>query len=208
MKVIHKFLIVIFLIFGQVLIYSQVPIPLYKMVMNSDAVLIVESKDYQYVSDQKSEFYIENSIKLGGDLNILKNRYNTNFKNLKVKIETNNNDFYQNINGEECSGISNIIEKEKKYYNIFFLKRKEKKYFVIAHLWNNILADDLPFFEKNIGEINLISKEKNAIKKHKSIKEWFESSNKTHPNQYIIETPFTEELKSFFEKTKLNSSNY
>ena len=81
-------------------------------------------------------------------------------------------------------------------------KKKNRKYFVIAQLWNNIQTDDLPFFEHNINEINSISKEKNLEQKLKKIKRWFETSNQNHPNQYIVETPFTEELNTFFEKNK------
>ena len=199
MKVMYKFLISIYLVFGWDIIYSQTQLPLYKMVMNSDIILIVESTDYQYISNQKNEFYTENWINFGNRLSILKNTYNKNVKNIKSRIESNNNDYYLNINGEECSGIGNFWEKDEKYYDIFFLKRKNKKYFVIAHLWNNILTKDLPFFEKNIVEINLISQEKNLETKKKKIEKWFETSNENHPDQYIIETPFTEELNVFFK---------
>jgi len=196
----YKFFIVILFILGWSVMYSQSQLPLYKMVMNSDAILIAETTEFSYNNDQKNEFYIENNIKFGNTFTILKNTYNQNFKGLKVKVETNNNDFYENINGEECSGVGNIIENGKKYYNIFFLKRKDKKYFVIAHLWNNILIEDLPFFENNVNKINLISKEKNLTNKYKKIKEWFDNSNKNHPTGYMIETPLTEELTNYFKK--------
>lgn len=198
----YKFFLVIFFILGCEAVYSQSQIPLYKMVMNSDAILITETKDFLYSNDQKSEFYTENNIKFGNKFTILKNRYSQDFNNLKVKIEINNNDFYENINGENCPGINNVIEKGKKYYNIFFLKRKDKTYFVIAHLWNNILVEDLPFFEKNVNKINLISKEKNLTYKYNKIKKWFDNSNENHPTGYIIETPLTEELLTFFKKNK------
>ncbi|WP_123956536.1 hypothetical protein [Chryseobacterium mucoviscidosis] len=196
----YKFFIVILFILGWNIMYAQSRLPLYKMVMNSDAILIAETTEFSYNNNQQNEFYIENNIKFGNTFTILKNRYNQNFKKLKVKIETNNNDFYENINGEECSGISNIIQKDKKYYNIFFIKRKDKKYFIIAHLWNNILVEDLPFFENNVNKINLISREKNLTNKYKKIKEWFDNSNKNHPTGYMIETPLTEELINFFKK--------
>ncbi|MDO3426460.1 hypothetical protein QWT87_16385 [Chryseobacterium sp. APV1] len=196
----YKFFIVIFLILGWNLMYSQSQLPLYKMVMNSDAILIAQTTEFSYSNNQQNEFYVENNIKFGNKFTVLKNRYNQDFKKLKVKIETNNNDFYENINGEECSGISNIIEKDKKYYNIFFIKRKGKKYFIIAHLWNNILVEDLPFFENNVNKINLISREKNLTNKYKKIKEWFDNSNKNHPVGYMIKNPLTEEFINFFQK--------
>ncbi|SIT13501.1 hypothetical protein [Chryseobacterium gambrini] len=199
----YKFFIVILFILGCNVMYSQSQLPLYKMVMNSDAILIAETTEFSYNNNQQNEFYVENNIKFGNTFTVLKNRYNQDFKKLKVKIETNNNDFYENINGEECSGISNIIEKNKKYYNIFFIKRKDKKYFIIAHLWNNILVEDLPFFENNVNKINLISREKNLTNKYKKIKEWFDNSNKNHPAGYIIETPLTEEFINFFKKDNL-----
>lgn len=198
MKKRYKFSCFIFFIFGCNIVCSQARIPLYKMVMNSDIILIVESKDYQYITKQNNEYYTDNWINFPNTFNVLKNRYNQKLKNFTSKIETDNNDFYLSINGESCAGIGNILEREKKYYNIFFLKRKEKKYFVIAHLWNNILTDNLPFFEKNINEVNLISQEKNLECKKEKIEKWFETSNADHPNQYIIESPFTEELNNFF----------
>ncbi|MDY3318248.1 hypothetical protein PG637_02350 [Riemerella anatipestifer] len=199
MNYIEKFFILKILLFGQSMLYSQVQIPLYKMVMNSDAILIVESKDYKYINNPKNEFYTEHYIIFENILDILKNQYSTNFKNFKVRVETNGNDFYQNINGEYCYGIGSIVEKDKKYFDIFFLKKREKQYYVIAHLWNNISANTLHFFRDNIEEINLISKERYLYKKKEKIEAWFKSSNRNHPDEYVIATPFTEEFIQFFE---------
>ncbi|MGE8552776.1 MAG: hypothetical protein ACN6OB_02425 [Chryseobacterium jejuense] len=199
MMAIPKFLIIIFCMFGLNMFYSQTSIPLYKMSMNSDAVLIVESRDYQQITKQESEYYTSTLVKLKNIKNVLKNKHNQNFKNSVNFIETDNNDFFLNVNGENCSGIGYTLEKDKKYYNILFLKKKNKNYFIIGRLWNNIVENDLSFFEKNINIINEISKIKDVKSKVSTIKEWFQNANENHPENFIIDTPFTEEFNVFFK---------
>jgi hypothetical protein len=198
MKTINKLIFVKYIILSSNLFYAQTQLPLYKMVMNSDLIISVESNDYQFITYKKTEYYSENFVKFVNDFEFLKNKKDKNIKGLLNKIEVNNNDCFININGESCSGNGNIQEKDKKYYNIFFLKRKNNQYFVIAHLWNNIIAESLSFFKKNIKEINLISKETDKKLKYIKIQNWFEVSNNEHPNEYMVESPFTEELNSFF----------
>lgn len=198
MKTINKLIFVKYIILSSNLFYAQTQLPLYKMVMNSDLIISVESNDYQFITYKKTEYYSENFVKFVNDFEVLKNKKDKNIKGLLNKIEVNNNDCFININGESCSGNGNIQEKDKKYYNIFFLKRKNNQYFVIAHLWNNIIAESLSFFKKNIKEINLISKETDKKLKYIKIQNWFEVSNNEHPNEYMVESPFTEELNSFF----------
>ncbi|HAO09209.1 MAG TPA: hypothetical protein DCQ50_20025 [Chryseobacterium sp.] len=65
--------------------YTQSRLPLYKMVMNSDAILIAETTEFSYNNNQQNEFYIENNIKFGNTFTVLKNRYNQDFKKLKLK---------------------------------------------------------------------------------------------------------------------------
>lgn len=192
-------LFVFLFIFGLSMFYAQTSIPLYKMSMNSDAVLIVEANNYQQITRQVNEYYTSTLGKIKDIDKVLKNKHNQNFKNSLNFIETDNNDFFLNVNGENCSGIGYTLEKDKKYYNILFLKKKNKNYFIIGRLWNNIVENDLSFFEKNINIINDISKIKETKSKVSKIKEWFQNANDSHPENFIIDTPFTEEFNAFFQ---------
>lgn len=80
-----KILGLLFLSLGKI-IYSQTSIPLYKMVMNSDIILVLEANEYEIKSIQNNEYHTENIIKFKNISNILKNRYNVKLNNFTSRI--------------------------------------------------------------------------------------------------------------------------
>ncbi|WP_157505993.1 hypothetical protein [Flavobacterium chungangense] len=185
MIIINK-LFLILLISTHVAVFSQGAVPLFKLSMNSD--IIVESSDFSSIEKPYTEYYSENTIAFKSINHILKNHYNDKIINQSYKLNTKGEDYYD-LNEGGCIANAYNLDPHTKYYNIYFIKKIEKTYYIIGQL-RDVTQNCFLFISENIKKLNEIEKIKNDNKKYVKTVDWYiELMN--NDCQYKIENIFT-----------------
>jgi hypothetical protein len=177
-----------------VIVFSQSTIPLFKLAMNSD--IIVESSDFNSIEKPYTEYYSENTIIFKSINHILKNHYNDKIINQSYKLNTEGEDYYD-LNEGGCTANAYNLDPHTKYYNIYFIKKTEKKYYVIGQL-RDVTQNCFSFISDNIKKLNEIGKIENYNEKYIKTVDWYiELMN--NDCQYKIENVFTAGFINYYQ---------
>lgn len=200
-----KKIITIAFLINAIAIFSQ-SLPLYKLAMKSDIILITESSNFETIENKISEFSTQRFIKILKIDNELKNRFNDKILGVNFKNFQENEDYFSSVNGEYCTGVGFITEPNYKSYNIFFIKKNKNKYNIISQLWSNITEKNLLFFTENIRKLNEIEKIKNMSEKYEKTVDWYLSLNNLN-TKFTVDNIFTEEFVNYYKSKKIIQDN-
>ncbi|WP_264530877.1 hypothetical protein [Flavobacterium sp. N502540] len=126
----------------------------------------------------------------------------TDLKSIDLRSDE---DYYPNLNGESCMGSGFSLLDGEKYFNIYFIKKTNKKYYIIGKLWNDVTKVDFLSLTENIKKLNLqIEEEK--------IKNQISEINKSpkplkYQNKNTIEFKEREDVKKSTLIEAINHSN-
>lgn len=129
-----KQLILLFVLIQQ-FTYAQ-NVDLRKLTLNSDIILLVDKNDITYETKPVNDHFSENYITIKATQHIIKNNSKNKFINKKVYDPKNENDFFDDdkINSGPCLLVPKILEINRKYYSIVFLKKHKKQLTVLAKI--------------------------------------------------------------------------
>jgi hypothetical protein len=194
-----KFKVIIIFILNINFMSSQT-IPLYKLVMNSD--IIISDSEFKHITEPISEYQSQSRIELKKINKVLKNKDNDELKDLKCIELRSDEDYYPTLNGESIMNSGFASLDGEKYFKIYFIKKVNKKYYVIGELWNNVTKVDLLSISENIKKLNEIEKITDYQKKYNSTVNWYLESN-CNKSKFKVQSIFTEQFIDYYKQKKV-----